>query len=435
MLQEVPGNIAFLLLDGVPLPQSPAPGVALCALGLTINGTFHPLETRPVAEEDEQTWVALLRGLRAHGVQHDPLLICCDGHPAVMGAIRTTFPRAMVQLSVPHRLAALSSRMDPSGQASLRTEARRIFQAHDRDAAVARFLAWRTRWLDRGERAVRELEADLPLCLAFYRFPVNLRGTLRSVSAVKRSARRSIPAPVVRSRGEFVVLGEHTPCAPLAAPPSDAQDEGRNVQPQARRVANGSSVDGNAREVRRPRGPLAYEFWAAICLTALLVYIGAADSLELPKLSVGAFSKSPRTFEQQTAPNTDPVKSQDSAQAPNPVQPNPIPPTPVPASTPLPSPAPAPPQPARGVSLTRGVIVVISATGTSWIRVSTDGVKVFENVLRPGEVRRWSAKRILQIRAGNAGAVDITVNGRRLGVLGGVGQIAARAFTRSSPGP
>ncbi len=80
-------------------------------------------------------------------------------------------------------------------------------------------------------------------------------------------------------------------------------------------------------------------------------------------------------------------------------------------------------------------MVVISATGLSWIRVTADGVKVFENVLRPGDVRRWSANRILQIRSGNAGAVDVTVNGRRLGVLGRVGQIASRAFTRVNPGP
>lgn len=450
-------RVAFLLLDGVPLRQTHTPSVALCALGLTINGAFHPLEIRTVAEEDERAWLTLLRGLSAQKVPSDPLLICCDGHPAVMAAIRQTFPRATVQLSVPHRLAALSGKVDPSHRGVFLTEARRIFQAHDRDAAVTRFLAWRSRWRDRSGRIVQELEADLSLCLAFYRFPANLRGTLRSVSAVKRVVRHAGPLEAMETSGsptsvrEFPTLTHARSAVSISStPPStseasavvlarvpviaariDAHDDLRDVPSRAHGVAldNSSPVKSDAPKAPRLRRRLAYEFWAWVCLAALLAIIGAPEIPQLPRQSLGLSSSSQTTIEQHTAPGQKVVPPQQVTQAPNPPRP-----VPVPASTPLPSPAPISPQP-PGIPLTRGVMVVISATGQSWIRVTADGVKVFENVLRPGDVRRWSAKRILQIRSGNAGAVDVTVNGRRLGVLGRVGQIAARAFTRSSPGP
>lgn len=453
-MSSIQPRVAFLLLDGVPLRQTHTPSVALCALGLTLNGAFHPLEIRPVAEEDERAWLTLLRDLSAQKVPSDPLLICCDGHPAVMDAIRQTFPRATVQLSVPHRLAALSRKVDPSHRDAVLTEARRIFQAHDRDAAITRFLAWRNRWRDRGGRIVHELESDLSLCLAFYRFPANLRGTLRSVSAVKRMVRHAGRAeasggpinvrefqaftharsavsisstPPSTSETSAVVV----PRVPVIAARIDAHDELHDVPSQAHGVAvdNSSPVKSDVPKAPRLRRRLAYEFWAWVCLAALLAIIGTPEIPQLPRQSLGLSSSSRPSIEQHTAPGHEVVPPQQVTQAPNPPRP-----VPVPASTPLPSPAPISPQP-TGIPLTRGVMVVISATGQSWIRVTADGVKVFENVLRPGDVRRWSAKRILQIRSGNAGAVDVTVNGRRLGVLGRVGQIAARAFTRSSPGP
>ena len=425
MLQEVPGNIAFLLLDCVPLDQSGTRDVALAALGLTLRGTLHPLEIRTATQEDEQTWLALLRGLRARKVQSDPLLICCDGDPAVMGAVRQIFPGAALQISVPHRLEALSRKVEPGAQPAFFTEARRIFQAPDRDAAAARFLAWRNRWSDRAERAaIRDLEAELPLCLAFYRFPANLRRSLRSGSAVNRAVRRSLPAAAPKLNGEFISVRENqvaaeAPVGVSAPPPPEARASAREEQ-----APRG--------QVPPPRRRLPYEFWVGVSLAALLAIMGTA---ELPQLlqSLGSSSSSPPANERQTAPGQEAGNPQNVPQAPTPVRPIPVPSVPAPASTPLPSPPPAPPKPAGAVPLTRGVMVVISATGLSWVRVTADGVKVFENVLRPGDVRRWSANRILQIRSGNAGGVDVTVNGRRLGLLGPVGQIASRAFTRASP--
>ncbi|MDR7555602.1 MAG: DUF4115 domain-containing protein [Armatimonadota bacterium] len=82
-----------------------------------------------------------------------------------------------------------------------------------------------------------------------------------------------------------------------------------------------------------------------------------------------------------------------------------------------------------------GVSVILSATGRSWLRVTVDGIRVFEGVVRAGEIRQWTARRVIHIRTGNAGAADLTVNGLRLGVPGRIGQIASLTFTPSGARP
>lgn len=140
----------------------------------------------------------MLRDLRADGIGPELLLVCCDGHPALVKAIHAAYPEIPLQISVAHRLLALSRKVDPRWRAACLAEARRIFAAPHRAAAVAIFREWHARWLRRGEFAVRSLEADLASCLAFYRFPPHLWSRIRTVNLVERvfrdARRRALPA-------------------------------------------------------------------------------------------------------------------------------------------------------------------------------------------------------------------------------------------------
>ncbi len=77
----------------------------------------------------------------------------------------------------------------------------------------------------------------------------------------------------------------------------------------------------------------------------------------------------------------------------------------------------------------------LTASGISWLRVTADGQRVFQGFVRAGDVRTWTAERELLIRIGNAGAVELTANGRLLGVLGEPSEVVERRFTRSSEAP
>ncbi|MGB3760622.1 MAG: RodZ domain-containing protein [Rivularia sp. (in: cyanobacteria)] len=73
------------------------------------------------------------------------------------------------------------------------------------------------------------------------------------------------------------------------------------------------------------------------------------------------------------------------------------------ASKPTPKPTPKP-KPIEGVK------VSLDVKDESWVRVITDGKKVFEGTLQKGDKKSFNAKEKLEIRSGNAGAVLVSVN-------------------------
>ncbi len=70
--------------------------------------------------------------------------------------------------------------------------------------------------------------------------------------------------------------------------------------------------------------------------------------------------------------------------------------------------------------------------GAAWIRVHADSETVFEEVAPPGFSRTFEASRVVGIRAGDAGAVRVEVNGQDVGPLGEPGQVLERDYMLKS---
>lgn len=96
-------------------------------------------------------------------------------------------------------------------------------------------------------------------------------------------------------------------------------------------------------------------------------------------------------------------------------------PQPTPTPTPTPSPT-APSQPTATVAPAAGVRVQFVVTGRSWVQIVADEAVVYAGLLED-ETREWEAAQKIVARIGNAGAVDVTVNGQHLGFLGGANQV------------
>jgi cytoskeleton protein RodZ len=73
--------------------------------------------------------------------------------------------------------------------------------------------------------------------------------------------------------------------------------------------------------------------------------------------------------------------------------------------------------------------VVLDLTGESWMRVIVDGQEQVEGVQGEGETLTFSATSEITLRIGNAGAVEVTVNGQERGTLGGDAQVVDKTFT------
>jgi cytoskeleton protein RodZ len=73
-----------------------------------------------------------------------------------------------------------------------------------------------------------------------------------------------------------------------------------------------------------------------------------------------------------------------------------------------------------------GQRLLVRAVEPTWIRVQVDEGQVAEELLQPGAVREWTAARRFVITVGNAGGLEVDLNGRRIPPLGSRGAVIQR---------
>jgi cytoskeletal protein RodZ len=98
------------------------------------------------------------------------------------------------------------------------------------------------------------------------------------------------------------------------------------------------------------------------------------------------------------------------------------------AVTAAPSAAPATPlSVATPPGLPQTQTLAIHLTAPSWLRVTVDGNVSIEGTFPAGTTKTFHGKSAL-VRVGNAGGVEITVDGKTVGKLGGPGDVAEKSF-------
>jgi|SRR5579871_1888782 len=95
-----------------------------------------------------------------------------------------------------------------------------------------------------------------------------------------------------------------------------------------------------------------------------------------------------------------------------------------------PEPTPAP-QPNEAPLLSRDykLLLDLLAREETWLSVSSDGKQVFSGVLGPNQTKTVAGKEFAKIRVGNAGGLEVKLNGKLIGPLGGRGQVLVVVFT------
>lgn len=75
----------------------------------------------------------------------------------------------------------------------------------------------------------------------------------------------------------------------------------------------------------------------------------------------------------------------------------------------------------------RATVIVQGAE--SWLSVETDSGVAYTGIAQPGFSRSFEAGQSFRITTGNAGAVELRINGIDYGVLGESGEVTSRSFT------
>ncbi|MBN1933222.1 MAG: helix-turn-helix domain-containing protein [Anaerolineae bacterium] len=92
--------------------------------------------------------------------------------------------------------------------------------------------------------------------------------------------------------------------------------------------------------------------------------------------------------------------------------------TATPTETPLPTPASA-----------NGVTLAIKVIERAWVQVTIDGQEQPGNIFEADQEQTWEAQKTIYFICGNAGGVEITVNGQALGLLGRRAEVVEKLWT------
>lgn len=79
-------------------------------------------------------------------------------------------------------------------------------------------------------------------------------------------------------------------------------------------------------------------------------------------------------------------------------------------------------------------VVITSSRGSSWLAATnSSGTQLFSSMLHRGESKVFTDAQQIYLTIGNAGGVELQVNGKNLGAPGGDGQVVHLAFGPGSP--
>jgi cytoskeleton protein RodZ len=76
--------------------------------------------------------------------------------------------------------------------------------------------------------------------------------------------------------------------------------------------------------------------------------------------------------------------------------------------------------------------IELSAIEPTWLSINADGQQTFSGILEATDTKVLEARENVRIRTGNAGGVNVVLNGKALGTIGPRGQIRTVIFTKDA---
>jgi transposase-like protein len=159
----------------------------LCCLvivGVRVDGTKELVAIADGYRESTESWADVLRDLKRRGMRA-PVLAVGDGALGFWGALREVFPATRAQRCWVHKIANVLSALPKSAQPGARRALAEIRDAEDREHAARAADAFAHDYGAKWPKAVAKIVDDLEVLLAFFDFPAEHWGHLKTTNPIE----------------------------------------------------------------------------------------------------------------------------------------------------------------------------------------------------------------------------------------------------------
>jgi len=178
----------------------------LVLIGVRADGTKELITLADGLRESTGSWADLLRDARRRGMRA-PVLAVGDGALGFWGALREVFPDTRAQRCWFHKIANVLNALPKSAQPGAKRAMAEIWNAEDKDHALAAVKAFERAYGAKFPKAVAKITDDVEVLLAFYDFPaehwIHLRTTnpIESTFATVRHRTKVTKGPGSKAAG------------------------------------------------------------------------------------------------------------------------------------------------------------------------------------------------------------------------------------------
>jgi putative transposase len=192
--RQLGDHYQYLLFDGIVLKVKGDLKVhykaVLVVYGITTSGQKELIDFRQSSSESESQWEAFLSNLFQRGLAgKDCKLIIIDGCKGLHQALETVYPYIPIQRCWAHKLRNVANHIRRRDQKECMKQARRIYLAENRRAAVKAFRDWESQWSTQYPEAIACLNKDFDELLNFLDCPRSHRVKIRTTNAIERAFR------------------------------------------------------------------------------------------------------------------------------------------------------------------------------------------------------------------------------------------------------
>lgn len=159
----------------------------LCCLvivGVRADGTKELVAIADGYRESTESWADLLRDLKRRGMRA-PVLAVGDGALGFWGALADVFPKTKGQRCWVHKVANVLNALPKSAQPTAKKMLAEIRDAEDREHAETAAKAFATEFGTKWPKAAAKVTDDLPSLLAFYDYPAEHWGHLKTTNPIE----------------------------------------------------------------------------------------------------------------------------------------------------------------------------------------------------------------------------------------------------------